>query len=288
MASIKAFIERHAVPIYFVLTFAVSWGGFTLVVGGPRGFPGDPEEFERLLPFAASAMLAGPSVSGLLLTGLLSGGAGLRELLSRFLKWRVGVRWYAFALLPGFVLPAAVLFALSIASSIFNTNDKVALLLSGMVAGISVVLEEIGWTGFAVPRLRQRYSILTTGLIVGVLWGAWHFLQGLWISGTYSGALPLVLFLPLSILSSIAQLTAYRILLVWVYDRTGSLLVTTLMHAVLTISTVIIFRPLATGASFLANTWVLAAAFWVVVAAVAVANRGQLSRKTLSENRRYR
>jgi len=282
MTSVKAFVERHAVPIFFAATFAISWSGFILVVGGPSGFPGDPAEFERLLPFAAWAMLAGPSVSGLLLTGLLSGRAGLRELLSRLLRWRVGVGWYAFALLPGFLLPAAALFALSLTSSIFAADDKAALLLSGMVAGISIVLEEIGWTGFAVPRLRRRYSILTTGLIVGVLWGAWHFLQGLWISGTYSGALPLALFLPLSILSSIAQLTAYRILLVWVYDRTGSLLVTTLMHAVLTISTVIIFRPLATGASFLVNTWVLAAAFWVVVAAVAAANRGRLSRKTLS------
>jgi membrane protease YdiL (CAAX protease family) len=278
MTSIKAFVERHAVPIYFGVTFAVSWGGFTLVVGGPSGFPGNPEEFERLLPFVAWAMLAGPSASGLLLTGLLSGGAGLRELLSRLLKWRVGVRWYAFALLPGFLLPAAVLFAFSQTSSIFTADDKAALVLSGMVAGISVVLEEIGWTGFAVPRLRRRYSILTTGLIVGVLWGAWHCLQGLWISGTYAGALPLALFLPLSILSGIAQLTAYRILLVWVYDRTGSLLVTTLMHASLTISTVFIFRPLATGASFLINGWVLTGAFWVVVAAVALANRGQLSR----------
>ncbi len=286
MPTIKAFTERHAVLTYFVLTFAISWGGFTLVVGGPSGFPGNPEEFERLLPFAAWAMVAGPSVSGLLLTGLLSGGAGLRELLSRLLKWRVGVRWYAFALLPGFLLPAAVLFALSLTSAIFTTDDKVTLLLSGVVAGVSIVFEEIGWTGFAVPRLRRRYSILTTGLIVGVLWGAWHFLQGLWISGTYAGALPPLLFLPLGILSSIAQLTAYRILLVWVYDRTGSLLVTTLMHASLTISTVIIFRPLATGASFLVNTCVLAAAFWVVVAAVTAANRGQLSKKTFNENRR--
>ena len=286
MSAIKAFIERHAVLTYFVLTFAVSWSGFILAVGGPSGFPGAPEEFETLLPFVAWAMLAGPSVSGFLLTGLLSGGAGLRELISRLFKWRVGVRWYAFAVLPGFLFPAAVLFALSQTSSIFTADDKAALVLSGMVAGISIVLEEIGWTGFAVPRLRQRYSILATGLIVGVLWGAWHFLQGLWISGTYSGTLPLALFLPLSILSGIAQLTAYRILLVWVYDRTGSLLVTTLMHASLTISTVFIFRPLGTGASFLINGWVLAAAFWAFVAAVAAANRGRLSRKTLSENRR--
>ena len=276
----KAFIESHPVLTYFVVTFVISWGGFVLVVG-PGGFPGAPEQFETLLPFVAWAMLAGPSIAGILLTGLVSGKAGLRELLSRLLRWRVGARWYALALLPAPILAAATLFIFSISSTIFTADDKAAVLLSGIVAGISTVLEEVGWTGFAVPRLRLRYSALTTGLIVGVLWGAWHFLQGLWISGTFSGALPLAIFLPLNSFCSIAQLTAYRILLVWIYDRTGSLLVTTLMHASLSASTVIIFRPEATGVSFLTYCWVLTAALWLVVAVVAAANRGQLSQQPL-------
>ena len=61
----------------------------------------------------------------------------------------------------------------------------------------------------------------------------------------------------------------------------GSLLVVTLMHASLTASTIFIFTPLATGVSFLAYVWLLAAALWVVVAAVAVVNGGQLSRQPL-------
>ena len=119
--------------------------------------------------------------------------AGLREVLRRLLRWRVGARWYAVALLPAPLLAAAVLFALSLSSPIFTTADKTAVLLSGIAAGLTTVLEEIGWTGFAVPRLRRRYGVVTTGLIVGVLWGAWHFLQGLFISGTYAGVLPLAL-----------------------------------------------------------------------------------------------
>jgi len=266
--NISVFIKRHPVLTYFILTFAISWSGFILVVGGPSGFPGVPEQFETLLPFVAWAMLAGPSVAGILLIGLVYGRAGFRELLSRLLRWRVGVRWYAVALLPAPLLAVAVLFALSQTSMIFTTDDKAGLVLSGIAAGLTTVFEEIGWTGFAVPRLRRRYSILTTGLIVGIVWGAWHFLQGLWISGTYSGALPLAFFLPLSVSSAVAQLTAYRVLLGWVYDRTGSLLVVTLMHASLTASTVFIFRPLATGVSYLTYAWVLAAALWVVVAAL--------------------
>jgi len=278
--NISVFVKRHPVGTYFVLTFAISWGGFALVVG-PGGFLGTPEQFETLLPFAVLAMLAGPSVSGILLTGLVSGRAGLRELLSRLLRWRVGARWYAVALLPAPLLAGAVLFALSLTSPIFTTDKKAAVLLSGIAAGLTTVLEEIGWTGFAVPRLRLRYGVVTTGLIVGVLWGAWHFLQGLWISGIYSAALPLALFLPLHFFSGLTQLTAYRVLLVWIYDRTGSLLVATLMHASLTASTIFIFRPLGTGASFLTYGWVLATALWVVVAVVVVANGGQLSRQPL-------
>jgi hypothetical protein len=67
------------------------------------------------------------------------------------------------------------------------------------------------------------------------------------------------------------------VLLVWLYDRTGSLLLVTLMHASLTASTIFIFTPLATGVPFLTYVWGLAAALWVVVAAVALANGGQLA-----------
>ncbi len=274
------FIKRHPVSIYFALTFAISWGGFILVVG-PGGFPGTKEQFGTLFPIVVSMMLAGPSVASILLTGLVDGRAGFHELLSRLFIWRVGARWYGVALLPALILPAAVLFALSITSPIFTTDDKAAVVLSGIAAGISIIFEELGWTGFAVPRLRQRYGIVTTGLIVGVLWGAWHLLQILWVGGMYSGEVSLAFFLPLYFFSGVAQLTAYRVLMVWVYDRTGSLFVATLMHASLTASTIFIFIPLATGVSFLIYVWVSAVAWWVVVAAVAVANGWNLPRQPL-------
>jgi hypothetical protein len=76
MTTTKAFIMRHPVATCFALTFAISWGGVLLVIGGPRGVPGTPEQFETLLPFAVLAMLAGPSVAGILLTGLVYGRVG--------------------------------------------------------------------------------------------------------------------------------------------------------------------------------------------------------------------
>jgi membrane protease YdiL (CAAX protease family) len=190
MTTIKTFINRHSLPIYFVLTFVITWGSLTVLSGGPSGFPSTKEQFERLLPLFILAVLAGPSLAGILLTGLVGGRAGFRALLSRLLRWRVGVHWYAVALLAAPLVLTAELLALSHFSPRFlpgllATDDKVGRLVMGLVAGLVVgVCEELGWTGFATPRLRLCYRVFTTGLIVGVLWGAWHiFLNVVWVSG---------------------------------------------------------------------------------------------------------
>jgi membrane protease YdiL (CAAX protease family) len=184
----------------------------------------------------------------------------------------------------------AVLLPLSLLSpeflpGILTTSDKVSLLLFGIAFGLigGGFLEELGWTGFAVPRLRLRYGVLATGLIVGVLWGAYHFSVIFWMSRSTIGGIPLAFFLAVrGIDLLVGQLAAYRVLMVWVYDRTdGSLLVAMLMHASLSAS-MLILGPLAlAGAPFLTYILVSSAAAWVVVAAVAVTNCGQLSRQPL-------
>ena len=146
-------------------------------------------------------------------------------------------------------------------------------MLSAIVAGLVVgFFEELGWTGFAVPRLKQRYGVLNTGLIVGFLWGAWHFLP-FWKSDTFSAAVPLVLLLG----QLFSWLPPYRILMVLVYDRTESVLVSVLMHASLMASLSIFVPAELSGTTLL--TWILswAAGLWVVVGVVAMANGGRLS-----------
>jgi len=274
MTTIKAFIKKHPVLTYFALTFAISWGGILMVIG-PGGILGTKEVSEGLMPFVYLATLLGPSLAGILLTGLVDGRAGFRELLSRLLRWRVGARWYAVALLTAPLLITATLFVLSLTSPVFlpvivTTDDKVSLLLTGIVMGLVVgFFEELGWTGFAVPRLRLRYGGLTTGLIVGLLWGAWHFplFSG---SVSSSGALPPALYLSVLLFSF---LPAYRVLMVWVYDRTGSLLVAMLMHAPLAASQLILIPLAISGVQVVTYDLVFAAALWVFVAAVAVAQR---------------
>ena len=71
-------------PANCTLTFAISWGGMLMVIGGPGGLPGTPEQADRLKGIAFSLM-AGPSMSGLVLTGLVSGRASLRDLFARLL-----------------------------------------------------------------------------------------------------------------------------------------------------------------------------------------------------------
>ena len=237
MAAMKAFITKHPVLTYFALTFALSWGGF-LLVGGSGLLAGTSWQTDPRFMAAVFAMLAGPPVAGILLTVLVSGRAGLRELISRLLKWQEGGRWYVVALLTAPIIETTVLLVLSRISPVFlpaivTTDEKAALLLSGIAIGLAGgFVEELGWTGFAIPRLTARYGVLGTGLIVGPAWAAWHLLQMWWVGGTSSDALPLALFQPLFFLSAVAILTAYRMLMVWVYDRTGSLLAPIVMHAV--------------------------------------------------------
>jgi uncharacterized protein len=290
MKTIRAFIKRHPVLSYYAMVFAISWGGILLVVGlGPGGIPAAKEQVGALMPFMLLALFAGPSVAGLVMTGLVYGREGFRHLLTRMTRWRVGARWYAVALLTAPLLVTATLLALSLTSpeflpSIFTSDDKVTLVLFGIGWGLvgGGLLEELGWTGFAVPTLlTQRHSVLATGLFVGVLWGLWHFLITFWASGTASGALSLAGFLP-AVLFYVGSLPAYRVLMVWVYDRTGeSMLVAMLMHASFSAS-MLIQQPLGLAlVPGLAWNLVLAAALWVVVGAVALAQGGHLSRQPL-------
>ena len=288
MKTFNAFIKRHPLSTYFVLTFIISWGGILLVIGGPGAIPSPSEKALKMLPTAILVMIAGPSISGILLTGLIYGRTGFRDFLSHLFNWRVRGRWYAVALLTAPLLILATLFALLPTSrvflpGIFASDNKLSLLLGGLAAGLGAgVFEETGWTGFAVPRIRVRYGVLATGLIVGFLWGAWHFLVTFWGSGDSSGALSLDLLFP-PLLFYVGVLPVYRVLMVWVYDRTASLLVIMLMHAALTASAPMILTPLEiSGVPLMTWYLVLTAVLWVVVAMVRRANGEKLSRQPLS------
>ena len=289
MTNIKAFIKGHPLLSFYALVFAISWGAILIVVGlGPGGFSATPQQFQKAVPYAVPAMVLGPGVAGIILTGLIDGRAGLREFRSRLLKWRVGARWYAVALLTAPLVFTAVFVPLSLISPeflprIFITSDKATVLLMGIAAGLTAgIFEELGWTGFAIPRMRLRYGVLGTGLIVGILWAAWHLLQNYWASGVTSGEISGTFWLVNAVVGTlVGSLVAYRVLMVWVYERTGgSLPMAMLMHVSLTFFTIIVFPPSAVEANLISG-YAYTAVLWVLVVAVAVANGGHLSRQPL-------
>jgi len=228
-----------------------------------------PEQVETVGPLTYVALLVGPSIAGVIMIGLVYGKAGYQELLTRLFKWRVGVRWYVLALLATPLLATGILFLLSLYSpefipAIFISDDKLSLPLIGIVTGLMVgFFEELGWTGFALPQIRLRYDIITTGLVIGLLWGAWHFLA-FWEIDTFSGVLPFALLL----MRLFAWLPPFRIIMVWLHDQTKSLLLVMLMHASLVFTTLNL--PSTELSSRQLVIWLVAwaIALWCVVAII--------------------
>lgn len=277
-AGFSAFLRRHSVAAYYVLVFVISWGGIVALLG-----PGGMAMTGATTPFiAGGALLAGPAGACLILTALLDGRVGFRELAGRLRRWRVGGRWYAVALLTGplVMLGTAVATALAVPgfyAGFASQADLWSTVVTALVTGVTVgIFEELGWTGFALPRLRRRHGLLPTGVLMGVLWGAWHFPM---FAGSTdpSGALPPALVVAVFLF---AWLPAYRVLMVWVYDRTESLSVAMLMHAPISAATLILASMASeanAGIAILLPVLGWGVAFWAIVAAVALAHRGHLA-----------
>jgi membrane protease YdiL (CAAX protease family) len=161
----------------------------------------------------------------------------------------------------------------------FSSNEKTSFVLFVLLLGlVNGFIEELGWTGFAIPKLTPRHGILTTGLSVGFLWGGWHFLSNYLGSASAAGELPLFLYMSAMLFSF---LPPYRVLMVWVYERTGSLLLAMLMHASLNIFWLLSMPLAITAVQHVIWYLAWAAVLWIVVAAVAVANHQQFSWRSL-------
>jgi membrane protease YdiL (CAAX protease family) len=272
---------------FVALTFTISWGVFLLIVG-PAGFPPTAEQFATLLPIAVGAMIIGPSVAGILLTAIIEGRPGLRRYRARLLTWQVGAGWYA-ALLLAPTLMLAVLLPLSLFSRTFVPglfvveNTRAHVLFGVSVAVAAGIFEELGWSGFATPVLRRRYSPSATGLRLGLMWAFWHMLPAAWGSGIRSGPLALTSFL----IDPFAFLVPFRVLMVWVYDRTDSLLLGILMHVSLTASAIILGAVSVSGPPLLIFDLVWCAAASGVVA-VALPTAGNLHRPRDARGERRR
>ena len=277
MTSIKDCIKKHPVLAYYALTFAISWLGIVIALG-PGGFMGTTVTSRTQVFVGGPISLLGPSISGVLLTGLIYGKPGLKQLKDRLLKWRVGVGWYAFVFLAAPVLITATLLALSMTPAIVSAEDKVGMLLSGIVLGFvsSPFFEELGWTGFATPELRKRFGVLATGLIMGLLWGVWHF-PIFSASIRAATSVPPALFMVVILFS---WLLPYRVLMVWVYDHTRSLLLSILMHVPIVVAQFVLWPSDSTSTQIVIGDLVFTATLWALVVLVFVFDRVQLKARS--------
>ncbi len=251
--------HRHPVVCYFALTFFISWLG-AFLVAAPHLIRRQPlPELTGVLMFPA--MLLGPSLACILLTRLFDGPAGLREVFSRMRHFGFTVRWYAALLIPPILVLSILLLLKTFVSPVYSPNRFWLGMAFGIPAGF---FEEIGWTGFAFPKMRLKLPPLRAAILLGLLWGLWHvpvinFLGTAVPHGTYW----LHFFLAFT-----AAMTAMRVLISWLYAHTKSIPLAQLMHACSTGSLVVFSPPTATApqeafwyATYAAALWLLVAAF---------------------------
>jgi len=258
--NLRVLVKQHPVLSFYVLTFAISWGAILAVVGH-AGMTGTG----ATIFVSGLVSLSGPSVAGVVMTWIVDGSDGLRELASRLLRWRVGVRWYAVALVAAPIVMAGTVLTLSLSDPAFlpaivTTDDRLRLLAMGIGAGlVCPIFEELGWTGFAPPHLLERHGVLATGLFMGVLWSIWHFP---FFAGTTdpSGLVPAPLLVAILLF---AWLPPYRVLMTWAYENTRSVLLAVLMHAPI-FAGMYVLADDATGVGLVVKVVGWGAAYWVI------------------------
>jgi uncharacterized protein len=207
------------------------------------------------------AMLLGPSPTGIGLTRIVDGREGVRSLLSRMFQWRLPVKWYAVLFIPP-ALVLTVLFGLkTFVSPSYAPNYFLMGILFGVPAGY---LEEIGWMGYAFPKMRLQDNALAPSILLGLLWSIWH-LPVIDYLGT---ATPHRTYWLPFFLAFTAVMTAMRVLICWTYSNTRSVLLAQLMHISSTGSLVIFSALRLTGRQEVMWYGLYAVALWVTVAIV--------------------
>lgn len=227
-------MKRYPTLSYFLLAFLISWGILLPEVAAERGW------LSTHLPPPLLVLAGfGPALAALLVAFASQGRKGLRDLRNRLTRVRVGVFWYLLALL----LPIAIFLAslgihLALGGEVNwkataireMAGDSTAapwlLFIPALLLQALILLgEELGWRGFALPRLQAKDNALIASLITGVAWALWHLPMAFApATGALISQVPLLWF-GIDILAS-------SFLFTWVFNNTrGSLLPVLLLHA---------------------------------------------------------
>lgn len=254
---------------FFSLTFTVSWSLWIGAAAIPKS--------SGLAAISALLYLIGvfaPAVVALALTARADGRAGTLNLLGRTIKCSVGARWYVFAVgyMAAIKLAAALL--LRIATGAWPAFGQEPLYLMAIAIPFSTPVqagEEIGWRGYALPRLSARLGLSTASIALGVIWACWH-LPFFFISATDKSGQSFPVYL--------LSVTALSVAMAWLYWRTnGSLLLTMLMHAAVNNTKDIVPSAVSNAANAFSLSssrvaWLTVAIMWTCAAYFLVRMRG--------------
>lgn len=262
MNALTSLVKRHPLVTFFVLAYALAWWPSLLLLAG--------------VTFPLPQFDTGPFLAALLVSAIIEGRQGVKALLGRLVLWRVGLTWYAVALLlPALLIVAAVALSALLgapaptAEQLSRWPRVVFFFLLFLVLPIAAPLgEEPGWRGFAQLRLMQGRSALMASLILGVLWASWH--------------LPLIVIWKISSWALIPLVIPSAIIMTWIYLHTrGSVLLALIYHASFDAVTNLV-AEIYPGAELVRVTWVLAVVFWIAALTVIVVTGPSLMRKTWS------
>jgi hypothetical protein len=226
-------IRDHQTVVFCLLTFAITWGLGACAIFFPEPFQSFFGEMIGFHPLYILAVAA-PTLAAIMLTLAWEGWTGLKGLWASLTRWRFGLQWYAFALV---VIPALGWLTSRVAGADpkydLSTPTLVAAALLNLLIG--PLGEELGWRGYALPRLLRRFNPCAASLILGVIWGLWH-LPSFFLSSLVQADLSLPIFLVGALCLSIIA--------TWLFQHTGaSVLITVLLHYTVNFSLSVLGAP---------------------------------------------
>src|SRR5215210_3161410 len=236
MSSLSSIVKRHPLITFFVLTYVFTWA-----IESPLVFLTDSVTATQGLVLVILASNV-PSAVAIVLTAVVLGRGALRKLLGRLLIWRVNPIWYLVVFLGPVALTGCVVVlntlmggpALSLGMPLLGA----AIFFGFSIFPGSALGEEIGWRGYALPRLQSRMSALNASLLIAPIWGLWHL--PLWLTGDPVKT-------PTFYLAFFAAVFPMSVLLTWVYNSTGgSLLMVVLLHATVNLPVTLVIDDLGT------------------------------------------
>src|SRR5215213_8393333 len=259
-------VRKHPLITFFALTYALSWA-----LESPLVFLRDSVTHTQGLVLILLASNV-PSLLAIVLTAMVLGRGALRTLLGRLLIWRVNPLWYLVVVGPAALAGGMVALNASLGGPALSADVSLltaVIMLAFFIFPGSALGEEIGWRGYALPRLQARRSALSASLILGMIWAFYHL--PLFFTGqAFRSPSILVPF----VISGIAL----SVILTWVYNSTGgSLLLVVLLHATANLPLTLFLEPLRSRAML---PFLLYVGLMVVgaIVVVIVAGPAQLSR----------